>query len=392
MKSEMFFFKSEINKLETNDTEGIISLESPPKYESQRNIILKRGINKEEYDEVYEFLRDQNVMSSGNITLFPKDEIARFIRMDSLAILMRGGNNNSLIGTIFSMMFPIRCTIDSKEHKEHKIITHGCTSFLNVHSKLRKHGMCMALIRELTQYAFEKQIYCSYSLTSFPLSEKSFEISAWFRPLNLPRSIGLGFSYPDWSVPSEFVNNKVKYNTKIPKGYICERVTEGKAQKALEFYISLVNESNNNSGADATKFVFFPTLEFFKKWIQEYATFLVMRKYSEDGSQESKIPVGIFSLGSIYCRMQNGIDGKLALPLIFKSSSEQSEYSNKVMKCMIYTANDRDYDTLYMYSVGDMNNELLKSVNAIETSTKSYFSLYNNSMTLTANDLCIPLF
>ena len=304
------------------------------------------------------------------------------------------------------MMFPIKCTIDAGKIEENsytkdRIITHGCTSFLNVHGKLRKHGMCMALIRELTQYAFEKQIYCSYSLTSFPLSEKSFEISAWFRPLNLPRSIGLGFSYPDWSVPSEFVNNKVKYNTKIPKGYICERVTDSKAQKALEFYISLVSNEdptsakNNNSGADATKFVFFPTLEFFKKWIQEYATFLVMRKYSEDGSQESKIPVGIFSLGSIYCRMQNGIDGKLALPLMFKSSlkdPKQKEYSNKVMKCMIYTANDRDYDTLYMYSVGDMNSELLKSVNAIETSTKSYFSLYNNSMTLTVNDLYIPLF
>ena len=68
MKSEMFFPK-DTKKEETKDTKDIIiSLDPPVEYTEQKNIILSRGIKKEEYDEIYEFLRDQNEMSSGNFT------------------------------------------------------------------------------------------------------------------------------------------------------------------------------------------------------------------------------------------------------------------------------------------------------------------------------------
>lgn len=361
MKNTMFFPKGdEIN-------EGIISTDPPIGYLENKKITLTRGIEKEEYNEVYEFLRDQNKMSSGNFTLFPKDEISRYVRLNAFAVLMRSQNNSSLIGTIFSVPFPIRCI----SKNENKIIPHGCTTFLNIHDKLRKHGLCMALIRELTKYGFEKDVLCSYSLTSFPLSTKSFPISSWYRPINLPRSIGLGFNYPNWNAPSEFLKNRLMYNTKMPKKYVCERVESKNIEKALTFYQLITQDK---------KFVYMPDLNCFRKWIQEYPTFLI--------SFEKK-PVGIFSISSVYCRMESSLDGKLALPLIFNSDPK---HAISVMKSLIFVVSERDYDVLYTHCVGDMNKELLKTINAIETRDKSYLSLYNNSMTLTSSDLYVPLF
>ena len=363
----MFFPKQE---KEANDI--IISLEAPIEYSEKKNIVLSRGANKEEYDEIYEFLRDQNEMSSGNFTLFPKDEIARYTRFNSLSVLMRSSKSNALLGTIFSMIFPVQCLNDIKEDiQEKNIILHGCTTFLNVHNKLRKHGLCMAMIRELTKYAYENGIYCSYSLTSFPLSPKSFEISAWYRPLNLARSIGLGFTYPNWNIPGDFLKNRITYNTKMPKKYTCERVTNNKLEISHSFYLQQISNK---------KFAFMPDITFFNKWIQEYPTFIVT---------ENKKIIGLFSLGSVYCRMASGLDGRLALSLLFVCSHE---FSIKVMKSMIFMANERDYDALYMHEVGDITSTLLKEINAVPTPAKSYFSLYNNSMTLTPSDLYIPLF
>lgn len=367
MKSEMFFPKE--TKEDTNNSKNIIiSLTEPIEYKEQKNIVLFRGVKKEEYDEIYEFLRDQNEMSSGNFTIFPKDEIARYMRFNSLAVLMRSSKSNTLLGTIFSMLFPINC---KNEDNQNSLIFHGCTTFLNVHKKLRNHGLCMALIRELTRYAYNNNIYCSYSLTSFPLSSKSCEITAWYRPLNLPRSIGLGFTYPNWNIPSEFLKNRILYNTKMPKKYNCERVINSKLEIAHNFYLNQIRDK---------KFAFLPDRDFFNKWIQEYPTFLVTL---------NKIPIGLFSIGSIYCRMASGLDGRLALSLLFISLPHEAI---KVMKSMIFIANEREYDALYMHETGDITRDILNETNAIETEKKSYFSLYNNSMNLTPADLYIPLF
>ena len=72
MKNAMFFPKGDELK------EGIISTESPIPFSDDKKINLQRGICKDEYDEIYEFLRDQNRMSSGNFTLLPKTEIDKF--------------------------------------------------------------------------------------------------------------------------------------------------------------------------------------------------------------------------------------------------------------------------------------------------------------------------
>lgn len=375
MRSQMFLPKGD------EENEGIISKEEPIGYDENKKVVLFRGIKEEEYSEISDFLNQHNRMSSGNFTLLPKDEISRLVRLGSLNILMRGINKSTLIGTIFSIPFPIRCkfnsvteddsvTEDESKSEESQIVEHCCTSFLTVHQKLRNKGLCMALMREMTKYGHSKEIYCAYSLTSFPLTPKSLEIRSWYRPINLPRSIGLGFSFLNWNNPGEFMKNKLLYTTKLPRKYVCIKVDK-KLEKALEFYKKITCDK---------KFLFLPELEFFKKWSQEFPTFLV--------SFEKK-PIGIFSFTTIYCRMITGLEGKLLLPLIFNSVPE---HSTNLMKCLLNIGAEYDYDTLYTHCIGDINQGLLKTINAIQTKDKSYFSLYNNSMNLDIKDLYIPIF
>jgi hypothetical protein len=188
-----------------------------------------------DYDEIYEFLRDQNITASGACTLFPKSEIQRYRKMGAIGVLMRGPSGK-LIGTIFSIPFPIKCSFSSEP------VTHGCTTFLNVHEKLRGHGLCKSLIKELSLYGYENNHLCGYFLNSFKLTPTSIPITSWYHPIDLPKTVALGFGFPNWNSPSHFHENRIKYSCKLPKEWKCKIVTTKKSETILELYQSFVSE------------------------------------------------------------------------------------------------------------------------------------------------------
>ena len=376
MRSEMFFPKNDedtsgdiitndtsgiitndSSSIITNDSSSIISKDKPISYDHKKNITLSREIK--DYDELSEFISEHNKMSSGNYTLLPKDEIERFNRFGLLSILMRGGEK--LYGTIFSIPLSIR--------SNNEMIDHGCTSFLNVHSKIRGFNMCMILIRELANYGYENNIYCSYQLSSFKMCDKSFQISSWYRPINLMTSLGLGFLYPGYNEIKEFTKNRILYKCKSPKGYSIKKINKNNKDKAYEFYNLLIENK---------KFVFSPDMKTFSKWVEEFPTYLV---------SSSNKNVGIFSITSIFCKMNLGMEGKLCLPIIFHTLNKDIN----VIKCLLKIAEENGYDLLYTHSVGDLDEETLKNLNFIQTREKSWFSIYNNSIDLKSTDLYIPL-
>lgn len=371
MRNAMLFPKG------NEEYERIISKDKPIDYDRTKKVVLFRGIKPEEYDEVQIFIRDQNKMASGNYTLLPKSEIERYLRIETYCVLMRGEGNSKLYGTIFSIPFPIRCSlsagiIEKEEYTKNIVVTHGCTTFLNMNSKIRKLGLSMHLIRELSLYGHENNIYCSYQLTPFKLCENSFEVSAWYRPINLIKALSLGFPFKGFNELNKLMKNKMAYKCKTPKGYNIKRVLNKNKDKALSFYKQLVEDK---------KFVFYPSDEYFFKWIQEFPTYLV---------QKDKLNVGIYSLKSVYCKMgETDLDGTLCLPAFFNSIPEEK---SKVLKCLISTAEERQFDVLYLHSVGDLDPETLKSANSTELPNKSWFSLYNNSIILKPEDIHVPLF
>ena len=369
MRREMFFPTG------NEEREGIINKNPPIKQENKKKVILQRGIEESEYEEITSFLSEQNMMSSGNYTLLSRTELERYRKLNTYIVLLRNEISNKLFGTIFSIPLPIKCTVSAgitndEEYMKDQIIMHGCTTFLNVQSTIRGFKMCMLLIRELAQYGFENKVLCSYQLSSFKMCETAVEISTWTRPINLQKSLLLGFTFPKFNELSQFHNNRSLYKCKVPKGYTVAEVKKGNMEEALKFYKKLVGDK---------KFVFYPDVTFLEKWIKEYPTYIVKKENKN---------VGFFSIGTINCRMITGIEGRLCLPLLFNSVINEGD---KVLKCLLSIAHEKDYDALYGNQVGDLTQEVYESANCIPNSKKSYFSLYNNSMKLTEKDIYVPL-
>jgi hypothetical protein len=311
-----------------------------------------------DYEELSNFISENNKMSSGNYTLLPVSQIKNFEKLNCLKVLMKG-ENKKLYGTIFSIPFPIQCN--------QEIITYGCTSFLNVHTKLRGFNMCKILINELTSYGQEKGIYCSYQLSSFKMYN-SFPVSSWYRPIDLLKCLTLGFTFPGYNEIKKFASNKILYKCKTPKGYTIKKVKEYD-EKAHKFYISMIKNK---------KFAFCPDLEFFNNWVNVNSTYIV---------NYDKNIVGIFSITAIHCK--TSMTGKLCLPLIFNSLKN---HDTNVLKCLLSTAQENQYDLLYTHSIGDLNENVLESVKSVKTKEDSWFSIYNNNIDLTPSDLYVPLF
>jgi len=350
--------------ISNGDSEGIISFEKPLQYDENKNIQLSRDIQKSEIDEVCKFIRQNNTMSSGNITLITKNQLENYSNLNSLFVLMRGGNKNSLLGTILGLPLPIKCLYKKGE----EIIIHSCTTFLNVVDKLRGFGLCMALIRELIQYGFDKKIYCGYHTVPMKIGDNSIELYSWYRPIDLEKCVESGFLYPGYNDPRSEKKNKLKYKVKIPKNCKIEKICGENCEKALFFYYELVREK---------KFVFYPDLELWKKWIQIYPTFLVTNKEKY---------IGIFSYSTIYCEMKNTIeDSKLALPIICNGEI------SIILECLIYEAWKSGHHLIYTYLYGDIDESNLQKIRAIKSDSKSYFCLYNNGLKLTVKDISIPL-
>ena len=234
--------------------EGIISKDKIVKDKTDKKLIFSPGIKDEEYDEVVEYIKQQNIMSSRNITLLLKEDLERFNRLSYFSILMRNEINNKLVGTILSIPFSIRCSYlagetENAEYTKEMTILHGCTSFLNIHKAIRGFKIASLIIQELIKVGNEKNIFCSYQLTSFKLTENAIPINSWYRPINLMRSLLLGFGFPPSSNISDLMKIKDKYRIKTVKGLKVKQITDNNAASCLEFYRS-INEQK--------RFLFYP--------------------------------------------------------------------------------------------------------------------------------------
>jgi len=351
----------------------IISKEPPIKYNNANTKInLIRGIKESEYSEVANFYQKYNRMVTGNTTLLPVDELKRYLSLKNISLLMRAANG-MLIGTIISILLPVKnSNIRGRPYEVPKtdIITHGCTTFLAVHPSLRKMGLCMALIRGLIEIAYEEGIYCDYHAVAFELGANSVPLYSWYRPINIERSKELGFLYTGWNDPRASTKIRLKYSNVIPKDYTYTIVNKdnNNINSSLQYYLSLVTDK---------LFSFWPDEDLWSQWIESFPTYIICKdnKY-----------VGIVSLNTVYCSFEKSQEiGKLLFPIICEGEMD------KVMKVLCGIAKDLKHDVLYLHQHGAVNEKALESINSIKTTTKLWFSLYNNRIDLKSDDIHVPL-
>jgi len=364
--SEMFILNSNNN---VRDDDLIISYDPPAKYESDKKI--KIGYEITDLDEICNFYREHNKMSTGNITLLPKSELELYLSYDHIAVLMRS-INDKLMGIVISVLLPIKnltvfdCDNNDSDRTKfdynEKIIIHGCTTFLVVHSSIRGHGMCMALIRGLINRGYEKGLYCDYHTVPFKLGENSIALKSYYRPINLSRALELGFLYPDCYDIRMKTKNRVLFSNKLPKNYSYTRANI----ESLKYYLGIIKNK---------KFCFYPDETLWLKWINDFPTYLIY--------YQNKIE-GIVSINTIYCIISStNKEGRVATPVLCNGNID---IILKVLPNIV-----QDYDVLYFHVYGDVSVASLELNHFIKTDHLTWFSLYNNRILLNSTDISVPL-
>ena len=346
-----------------DDGKFIISKEVPVKFEDDKKVVISEGIQESEYEEVSHFYQKYNRMSTGNITLMTVDDLKRHLILPNISLLMRSANG-MLIGTIISILLPVKNRNDITE----QIIMHGCTTFLAVHPGLRKMGLCMALIRRLIEIGYERKMYCDYHMVSFPIGSNSIKISSWYRPINMGRSKELGFLYDGFRDPRNSTKVRLKYTTKLQPNHTYIIVGPNNINVSLKYYKSIIKDS---------KFAFWPNKDLWSQWVTSFPTYLI---YKGD-----KI-VGVVSINTVYCVIEKSQEmGRILFPIICNGEMES------VMPVVCSIANDLKYDVVYFHEHGSVTEDALGKINAIQTNTKLFFSLYNNQILLNQTDIDVPL-
>ncbi len=364
MKSKYWsdMFVSGVN--DNNLNNFIISYDKPIKYTDNKNITFSNILLEKNYDEFCSFINKNNQMSTGNTTLLPKSELINLLKLDHFVISLRSKSKNKLIGTIISIKLPIL----NRNEQHSEIIKHGCTTFLNVHKALRGHGICMALIRNLINFAYDEGIYCDYHTVPFKLGNNSVKIKSWYRPLNLEQSIKLGFLYSGYDDTQMKRRNRLKYRTILPPNHTYVKTTIDNAIVSLKLYQTLT---------ESKKFVFYPDINLWIKWIENFPTYIIYK---------NNIEIGIVSINTIHCIIDNTKEeGRLALPVICAGDIKS------VLPVLIHICNNIGYSVLYLYQYGDINKKSLEKVNALQNKDNSWFSLYNNKINIGEEDISVPL-
>lgn len=360
--SEMYIDRSE----DKRGSNFIISTDPPVKYEDNKKIILSYKIDPCEYDEVCEFYRKYNKMATGNTTLMPRSILEKYLSFDNISILMRSENNNKLMGVIISILVPVRNSKNQNNTTE--LITHGCTTFLIVHPAIRNHGICMGLIRGLINEGYKKNIYCDYHTVHFKIGDNSISLNCYYRPINLQRSVELGFFYPDCHNIKMNTANRIKYNTKLPKSSSYVKVNQNNIDESLDYYYRTTEDK---------KFAFYPDKSLWNKWIEGFDTYLI--SYNE-------IIIGIVSLNTVHCIITStNKEGRIAMPMICNGNM------NNVLPVLIHIASINNYDVLYFQQYGNLTVNNLNEINCIKTDHTMWFSLYNNKINIESSDISVPL-
>jgi hypothetical protein len=362
--SEMFIKKIEQDSVEKLETDFIISYDAPVKYESKKPMTFKEGIDESELEEISEFYSKHNKMSSGNTTLFPPNEIKRYINMDNRTILMRSVPNNNLIGTIMSLVLPVKCNNNNNNNNNNKIIIHGCTTFLNIHTAIRGNGIAMALIRKLIEVGYEQKQYCSYYMVPFKIGDNSIPINSWYRPLNIKRAESLGFGIPQESK----IKSQLKYKNRLLPQHNYNNVKKENLKLSLDYYLNQIKDK---------RFVFYPTLELWQKWIESFSTYLI---YGDNAI------VGLVSINTVHCLINSTQKiSKILYPVLCVGDM------NIVLPVLNYIGFKENFDIIYYQEHGDLTSNHLESNHAIKTQNPSWFSLYNNNIEIKSSDIYVPL-
>ena len=231
----------------------------------------------------------------------------------------------------------------------------GCGSYLILDKNYRGNGLGMVLIQESLQILYDNGGLGSYFINTVSRCDNSIPLIKWIYPLNLDKLDSCHFVYP----------NNYRNRFEIGEKSEAIKVDEINIKEVYDFYIEYMKDK---------KVYFSPSLEYYRKWIKMYPTYIL---------KDEKIE-GLFSLRSNviwYPTLRTNINTGYCITCIGKNI-------DIVIKQVLYEAK-KYFDVLIFYELGDVNSNNLNNIFA-QKNHKAYINFFNTTFKLDKSEFYAP--
>ena len=358
-----------LRKHKSKNNQLFISTNKPPffvKKDYTLKTSSKHQFTDEELKIISDFYRRKYRVNKSTVTQnVTVSDLKKYLYLDCELLNIY---KDEIIGSIISIYLPINIkteleknTIPNKD-KIYKIskdaIIFPCTSFLITDDKYRGKGYGMSLIQESLQTGYELGVLGAFFINDVSRCDNSIPLYTWYYPFNFDKLDACNFVYPKYYKHCF----QVKYEKEI------KQVDENNYERAYDFYINYLKDK---------VFYFSPSLEYWKKWINCFPTYLIFDHKNEI--------IGLFSYDYNLLKFLSYHD-YIHRGCLITCIGKQPE----VLHASI-SQGRKMFDILNIFEIGDINMTLLKSVFA-QGSSKGYINFYNTRLKIKAEDFYVPLF
>lgn len=331
-------------------------------------IISKDNSTEEIIQALSNFYRaNYKIGTNINTIQVTTNELNRYIQIGADIITI---HKDRLIGSSISFHLPVKIVSQLDQDilnetsedlsamcPDNSIIV-GCCSFLVLENKFRGKGYGMSLIQETIKKFYDEGCLIAFFVNKDSRCDNSVPLVNWYFPLNLDKLDSCGYVYPRQH-KSLFTLDKAENEI--------VRINETDAEIGWNFYLKLVSDK---------RFAFAPSLDFWKKWVSSFPTYLI-----KDGSKF----IGVFSFNSSFTYYPLSRQF-LSVGTVMICIGKQPE----TLQNTLYQAKEL-FDLLMLYQTGDLTHRLLSHVHAQKRSGDC-INFYNARIKLSATDFYVPVF
>lgn len=370
---------SEDNDINTQSRGEIISTQEPLSFDKKYNeldIECYHPYTQEDHeiiaDDFVQFINKHNKMYTGVHELITTDLLELFIGMETYVSVLRYKKNNNIMG----VMIGVVCnTTASKKTK------FALTSYLCVHTQLRQQGICMLLIRETLQKAYQHRLFSSYYLQENPFSNCAISLERWMRPINVEDALQKGFEF---EIPPKTLKRKRKYMYMIQK-MLSTEYTQNVIQTKRDILASFRFIMGTIEALETRYLQWQPTKKEWAVWCKSHVFDTIMLK-------KNNSIVGLITVQKkqIFIPQTQCYADVTFIPYHIVNDIHNSNNIKNLLKSAIIYSKSLNIDMLFAFESGAFTKDMLQISKFIHTGNM-YLDFYNYKNSFKHNHIFTPL-
>lgn len=351
---------------------------------------LKQGKMVEVTDEqVSKFICTHNLMRGGNITRLNPEGVAAFFKAAVHRAVITT-ENGLLIGVIFTRDMNLTHIKQSDEELKIEQVRTGCTTFMVVHKSFRGLGMAMALIKQAILIGVDidagpnHTVQSGYHLIDRSVGLNAVKLNMWFRPINIKATLESKHPIPKANQVKDPVK-RIKILERLYQPYDLPQYRIQSAADGPEAFIGFLKNMDlyKTRGGKGT-FCWTPSRELLTRFTKAFDALTVI--------EIGRGIIGCFAMYTIDFLItpeSDPIPVKAAWLMFLKAANKEDSIT--VLKNAIEYARYLKLPYMLMHEVGDLTDEVLTEVKAINSKSHNMLDYFNIGISPDVKQIHIPL-